>query len=87
MKKKLKLYLRWFISILFSFVCIYLFIFVGGWKLLESGDPIRMELAAAIVVGTILFVMNEVTTAQDKKIKDLEQRVAELEKHLRGKHL
>ena len=87
MKKKLKLYLRWFISILFSYVCIYLFIFVGGWKLLESGDPIRMELAAAIVVGTILFVMNEVTTAQDKKIKDLEQRVAELEKHLRGKHL
>ena len=87
MKQKLKLYLRWFISILFSFVCIYLFIFVGGWKLLESGDPIRMELAAAIVVGTILFVMNEVTTAQDKKIKDLEQRVAELEKHLRGKHL
>ena len=87
MKKKLKLYLRWFISILFSFVCIYLFIFVGGWKLLESGDPIRMELAAAIVVGTILFVMNEVATAQDKKIKDLEQRVAELEKHLRGKNL
>ena len=87
MKQKLKLYLRWFISILFSFVCIYLFIFVGGWKLLESGDPIRMELAAAIVVGTILFVMNEVATAQDKKIKDLEQRVAELEKHLRGKHL
>ena len=87
MKQKLKLYLRWFISILFSFVCIYLFIFVGGWKLLESGDPIRMELAAAIVVGTILFVMNEVTTSQDRKIKDLEQRVTELEKHLRGKHL
>ena len=87
MKQKLKLYLRWFISILFSFVCIYLFIFVGGWKLLESGDPIRMELAAAIVVGTILFVVNEVTTAQDRKIKDLEERVAKLEKHLRGKHL
>ena len=87
MKQNLKSYLRWFISILLSFVCIYLFIFVGGWKLLESGDPIRMELAAAIVVGTILFVMNEVATAQDKKIKDLEQRVAELEKHLRGKHL
>ena len=82
MKQKLKLYLRWFISILFSFVCIYLFIFVGGWKLLESGDPIRMELAAAIVVGTILFIVNEVTTAQDKKIKDLEQRLTELEKHL-----
>ena len=87
MKQKLKLYLRWFISILFSFVCIYLFIFFGGWKLVESGDPIRMELAAAIVVGTILFVMNEVATAQDRKIKDLEERVAELEKHLRGKHL
>ena len=87
MKQKLKLYLRWFISILFSFVCIYLFNFFGGWKLLESGDPIRMELAAAIVVGTILFVMNEVTTAQDKKIKDLEQRMSELEKHLRGKNL
>ena len=87
MKKKLKLYLRWFISILFSFVCIYLFIFFGGWKLVESGDPIRMELAAAIVVGTILFIVNEVTTAQDKKIKDLEQRLTELEKHLRGKNL
>ena len=87
MKQKLKSYLRWFLNILFSFVWIYLFIFVGGWKLVESGDPIRMELAAAIVVGTILFVVNEVTTAQDKKIKDLEQRVAELEKHLRGKHL
>ena len=87
MKQKLKLYLRWFISILFSFVCIYLFIFFGGWKLVESGDPIRMELAAAIVVGTILFIVNEVTTAQDKKIKDLEQRLTELEKHLRGKNL
>ena len=87
MKQKLKSYLRWFISILLSFVCIYLFIFFGGWKLVESGDPIRMELAAAIVVGTILFVMNEVATAQDKKINDLEQRLTELEKHLRGKHL
>ena len=87
MKQKLKLYLRWFLSILLSFVCIYLFIFFGGWKLVESGDPIRMELAAAIVVGTVLFVMNEVATAQDKKINDLEQRLTELEKHLRGKHL
>ena len=87
MKQKLKPYLRWFISILFSFVCIYLFIFFGGWKLMESGDPIKMELAAALVVGTILFLVNEVTTAQDKKIKDLEQRLTELEKHLRGKHL
>ena len=87
MKQKLKSFLRWFLSILFSFVWIYLFISVGGWKLVESGDPIRMELAAAIVVGTILFIMNEVATAQDKKIKNLEQRVAKLEKHLRGKHL
>ena len=54
---------------------------------MESGDPIRMELSAAIVVGTILFIVNEVTTAQDKKIKDLEQRLTELEKHLRGKNL
>ena len=54
---------------------------------MESGDPIRMELAAAIVVGTILFVVNEVTTAQDKKITALVQRITELEKHLRGKHI
>ena len=86
MRQKLKLYLRWFLSILFSFVCIYLFIFFGGWKLVESGDPIRIELAVAIIVGTILWVMNEVATAQDKKIKDLEQRITELEKYMRGIH-
>ena len=86
MKQKLKLYLRWFLSILFSFVCIYLFIFFGGWKLVESGDPIRIELAVAIIVGTILWVMNEVAKAQDKKIKDLEQRITELEKYMRGIH-
>lgn len=84
MKQNLKLYLRWFLSILFSFICIYLFIFFGGWKLVESGDPIQIELAVAIVVGTILWAVNEIAAEHEKKIKALEQRLAELEKHMGG---
>ena len=53
----------------------------------QGANALPSTMSIGIIVGTILFVMNEVTTAQDKKIKDLEQRVAELEKHLRGKHL
>ena len=50
MKDKLKLLLRWAIIFLFCFIMIYLFVFFGGWKLFESGDPILIEIGVAFIL-------------------------------------
>lgn len=79
-KKKLKMLLHWLVSTLICFVLIYLFVFFGGWKLVESGDPILLELAAAIAMGFIFWIVYEVTRGMEEKMKELEKRIAELEK-------
>lgn len=83
MKEKLKFLLGWAISIAITFGLIYWFVLWGGWKLFESGDPILIELGAAIVIGTVVFLMFGVTRAMEKdyssKIADLEKRIEELE--------
>ena len=43
MKDKIKLLLRWVGIFLLCLIVIYLFVFFGGWKLFESGDPILIE--------------------------------------------
>lgn len=79
MKKKAKMLLRWFGTFLLCFLSIYLIVFLGAWKLFESGDPIMMEIGAALVLSIFFFAINEVLTMHEKKIKDLEEHIKKLE--------
>lgn len=77
---KIKMLLHLLICIFISFVCIYLFVFVGGWRLFEAGNPILLE-AAAIGVGFIIWIIYEFSLYTDSRIKELEKRILELEKN------
>lgn len=79
MKKKAKMLLRWLGVFILCFLAIYLIVFLGGWKLFESGDPILMEIGAALVLSIFFFAINEVLTMHEKKIKDLEEHIKKLE--------
>ena len=79
MKKKAKMLLRWLGAFILCFLAIYLVVFLGGWKLFESGDPILMEIGAALVLSIFFFAINEVLTMHEKKIKDLEEHIKKLE--------
>jgi hypothetical protein len=80
MKDKLKLLLRWAIIFLFCFIMIYLFVFVGGWKLFESGDPILIEIGVAFILSFFVLLFIEMISLLDKRVKALEDRIKELEK-------
>lgn len=75
----MKMLFHLFASVVISFVLIYLFVFFGGWKLLESGDPILLEIVAAVAMGFIFWVMFEIATSLEAKVAELEQRIAALE--------
>ena len=79
MKEKFKTMLRWFGWFVVCFLIIYLMVFVGGWKLFESGDPILMEVGAALILSIFIFPINETVTKLDKKVKTLEERIKKLE--------
>ena len=79
MKKKAKMLLRWLGVFLLCFLTIYLIVFFGGWKLFNSGDPILMEIGAAFILSILFFAINEVLTMHEKKIKDLEEHIKNLE--------
>ena len=79
MKKKAKMLLRYLGVFLLCFLTIYLIVFFGGWKLFESGDPILIEIGVAFILSIFLFAIIEVQTIHEKKIKDLEERVKQLE--------
>ena len=78
--KKLKYALHFLICFVTSFICIYLIIFAGGWRLFEGGDPILLEIAAAIVIGFFIWLIYEWSALFECKIKELEERIEELEK-------
>ena len=80
MKIKLKTLLRWAGTFVLCFVVIYLAVFLGGWRLLESGDPILIEILAALILSFFLFAVNEVITNLEKRVTALEKRIHELEK-------
>lgn len=76
---KLKTILHLIICIVVSFLSIYLSVFFGGWKLIESGDPILLEIAVSIPAGFIVWIIFELSKAYETKIKELESRIKELE--------
>ena len=86
MPSKPKLILHWVICTAISFIGIYLFVLLGGWRLFQSGDPIMLEIAAALVVGFLIWIVFEAHRYHESKITQLEKRVAELEKKLHSEH-
>lgn len=80
MKDKLKLLLKWEIIFLFCFITIYLLVFVGGWKLFESGDPILIEIGVAYILSFFVLLFIEMISLLEKRVKALEDRIKELEK-------
>ena len=79
MKNKIKIFLRWIAMFLLCFVMIYLFVFLGGWKLFESGDPVLIEVGIAFIMSFFMFIINEVVTGLEKRVKLLEERISKLE--------
>lgn len=79
-KRNIKMGIHLIVSILVCFVVIYLFVFFGGWQLFEAGDPILLEIAAAIAVGFILWIVFEISKFHEAKIEELEKRIEALEK-------
>ena len=80
---KLKYVLTWALCILVCFAIVFLYVFCGGWELFESGNPIKIELGAAVILGTIFFIVidtiYELEKQNEEKIKKLEKRIEELE--------
>lgn len=79
MKSKLKLLLLWLAEIAVCFAVIYLVVFFSGAKLFESGDPILIELGAALILSVFLSVILHAMEAQSKRIDALEARIQMLE--------
>ena len=80
MKEKIKPLLRFIATFVITFFVVYLFVFFGGWKLFESGDPILIIVGVAFVLSFFIFFFMEIILAFEKKIERLEARIDELEK-------
>ncbi len=79
MKNSIKDILVLLLSIIISFILIYLFIFFGGSKLFESGDVILQEVGVSIVIGALVFWIIKINKTNYDKIEELKKRVEELE--------
>ncbi len=79
MKEKAKALLKWFVVFVFCFAVIYFVVFLGGWKLLESGDPILIEAGIALILSVFVYAFYEVTSKLDGRIKELEEKIKRLE--------
>lgn len=82
MKIKFKKLFCLLICILVSFICIYLLVFSGGWKLIESGNIVLIEVAVSVVVGTIVFIICENWRDHECKIKNLQNQIDQLQKQI-----
>ena len=81
-KQKIKMILRMLICIVISFVFIYLMVFFGGWKLIESGDPVLIEIAVSVMVGILVWIIYEFSKYCKEKFDDLHKKIQDLEKHI-----
>ena len=76
---KMKSLLRWAGTFVLCFIVIYLTVFFGGARLFESGDPILIEIGAALILSFFVFIFNEIVTHLEKRVNALEERLKELE--------
>ena len=79
MKDKIKSLFRWAGTFVLCFIVIYLTVFFGGARLFESGDPILIEIGAALILSFFVFIFNEIVTRLEKRINALEERLKESE--------
>ncbi len=79
MKKSLKKFAKFWLIFVVTFALIYLLVFVGGWKLFESQDPILMEIGISVLAAIILYVMDYLYSNCNDRIEKLEKRIDELE--------
>ncbi len=82
MKSKLKLLGTYCIILLLTFLVIYLLVFFGGWRLIESGDPILIELAVSVVASLIILTVYVAFERLSEAVSALEKRIAELEANI-----
>ncbi len=89
MKKALTTLGKLLIIFIVTFISIYLLVFIGGWELFESKDPILMEIGVSVIVTFFLFVIGSAMETMQKENKDkiekLESRIVELESLLKSK--
>ena len=80
---KLKYLLVWALCILVCFIIIFLYVSWFGWELIESGDPVKIELGGAVILGSLFFIIintiYELEKQHEEKLKSLEKRIEELE--------
>ena len=79
MKEKIKLLVKWVGIFVLCFVITYIFVFLGGWKLFESGDPILIEIGVSLPVSFFVFIFNEIVTGLEKRVKSLEEQLGKFE--------
>ncbi len=80
MKSKLKDLISLILTIAVIFAIVYLYVFVGGWKLFESGDPIKMEIGVSVILGVIVWVLMKLNVQMNSRINELESKIERLEK-------
>ena len=85
-KQAIKIALRMMLCIVISFVFIYLLVFFGGWKLIESGNPILIEIAISIVVGILLGIIVEFSRYCETRFNQMSTKIQELEKCVEELH-
>ncbi len=81
-KQSIKIALRMILCTVISFVFIYLFVFFGGWKLIESSNPILIEIAVSIIVGILLDLIVELSKYFEAKFDNMTAQIQELEKRI-----
>ena len=78
-KQTFKIALRMLLCVIISFVVIYLIVFFGGWKLIESGNPILIEIAVSFIVGILLGIIVEFSIYCESRFNQMSNKIKELE--------
>ncbi len=79
MKSFLTRLLRFISGILITFTVVFAFTFCIGWKLLESQNILLFEIYISVLLGIVLFAVEEVVRVLEKRISNLEKQVADLQ--------
>ena len=81
-KQPIKVALRMLLCWIISFVVIYLLVFFGGWKLIESGNPILMEIAVSFIVGILLGIIVELSKYCETEFNKMASQIRKLESQI-----